>query len=590
MPPPGRDPNVTYFDSDRRPLPGTEFQNNSGRYPIGGPYNPGGQQFPDWVDPNSGYVIEYDRDGNPYYAWYPNGQYQGGNPFIDGDALMKHLMYPRYTADRLPDPNWRPSRPGETPPWINNPAPYVPPPPTKEYLERTAREDAARDTAANQQYESDRMQRQQAQEAGAIFVRDNKKQRWGVYYPPGYQGPKVNIDKSRTPDRGAIVEIGDPRQLGEEGRDWQVYDLKGGYKHWDNQPTMSFADAQQRRQAAPAPGAPAPGAPAPGAPAPGAPAAAPEPAPQMSWQDTEAQRRSEWEAGGQKSTGYFDRYGNYNPDGYGTGPQMTQAESAYWAEQRKVNPGVYQAQMYDPGDWAGQDAQRRMKTVKGPGGMARMTWDTTDPQYAALSAEQKSAGDAKMAAFNQQFDPNNAVNPNNEKLYKVQQMSPQLRQTLMANQAQSTPAQKAAWAQWGDALTRFNSMQGGQVAPEPGPAPGPRQMPQPQAQQPRPQAPQGLAGGNMGDARFANGNPYYNRKGNLRMPFQNAIAREMVSGMGGNDSGTSWNMGGPNSQALFGTQNNYGYWPQGQQQNGMARQAYGASPQAAMNFYGGYGY
>ena len=94
----------------------------------------------------------------------------------------------------------------------------------------------------------------------------------------------------------------------------------------------------------------------------------------------------------------------------------------------------------------------------------------------------------------------------------------------------------------------------------------------------------------MGDARFANGNPYYNRKGNLRMPFQNAIAREMVSGMGGNDSGTSWNMGGPNSQALFGTQNNYGYWPQGQQQNGMARQAYGASPQAAMNFYGGYGY
>jgi hypothetical protein len=259
MPPPGRDPNVTYFDSDRRPLPGTEFQNNSGRYPIGGPYDPGGQQFPGWVDPNSGYVIEYDRDGNPYYAWYPNGQYQGGNPFIDGDALMKNLMYPRYTADRLPDPNWRPSRPGETPPWINNPAPYVPPPPTKEYLEQTAREDVVRDNAANQQYESDRMQRQQAQEAGAVFVRDNKKQRWGVYYPPGYQGPKVNIDKSRTPDRGAIIEIGDPRQLGQEGKDWQVYDLKGGYKHWDNQPTMSFAQASQR---APQPGAPMGGAPA----------------------------------------------------------------------------------------------------------------------------------------------------------------------------------------------------------------------------------------------------------------------------------------------------------------------------------------
>ena len=219
MPPPGRDPNMTYFDSNRRPLPGTEFKDNSDRWPIGGPYDPGGQQFPDWVDPNSGYVIEYDRDGNPYYAWYPNGQYQGGNPYIDADALMKNLMYPRYTADRLPDPNWRPSRPGETPPWINNPAPYIPPPMTKEYIERVKREDAAATAAANQRYERDRMERQVAQEAGAIFVRDNKKQRWGVYYPPGYQGPKVN-PQGETPDRADLLEIGDPRQLGEEGKDW----------------------------------------------------------------------------------------------------------------------------------------------------------------------------------------------------------------------------------------------------------------------------------------------------------------------------------------------------------------------------------
>jgi hypothetical protein len=497
MPPPGRDPNFIYFDSTRRPEPGTEYQNNSNRWPAGGPYDPNGQQYPDWVDPTGGYKIEYNVDGEPYYAWYPNGEYQGGNPFIDGDAAMERLMYPRYTADRLPDPNWRPSYPGERPPWYDAPESDWVPPPTPEYLEQTRQKDAARKSAADQQYESDRMQRQQAQEAGAVFIRDNKAQRWGVYYPPGYKGPKVAIDKSRTPDRGGLTEISDPRQLGAEGKDWQVYNLQGGWREWDNQPTMSFAQASQR-QTGPTPFTVNQGAPPPSQGAPAAAAAAPPP---PSWADQEASRRQEWEAGGKKGTEYFDRYGNYNPDGYSSGPQRSQEENQYLAQLRLESPLQWKNTMYDAGDWAGQDALKRMNMTKGPGGATRLTWDTKHPQYAALSAEQKSAGDAKMAAFNQQFDPNNAVNPANDKLYKVQQMSPELRARLMSNQAQSNPAQQAAWKEWGGALTQYSQMQQPKQpapAPKPGPAPAPTPLPQHQNRQ------------------FANGNPFMNASGELR--------------------------------------------------------------------------
>lgn len=507
MPPPGRDPNMTYFDSDRRPLPGTEFVDNSGQYPIGGPYDPSGQQFPDWVDPNSGYVIEYDRDGNPYYAWYPNGQYQGGNPFIDGDALMKNLMYPRYTADRLPDPNWRQSYPGETPPWIN----YTPP-----SSDPTPQEKAKMDAysaSVDARSAAHLRDREAAIAAGAKLIKFNKTVRGGGsknqnlwYYPPGYQGPRIkalgsNVEEKSTSDLSI---------LGPPGDSWGFIDARGNPVN-DNQPASNIPPGPEPEVVPPSNAA--------GAPPPSNAGAASSP--QMSWQETEAQRRSEWEAGGNKATDYFDRYGNYNPDGYSSGPQMTQAESAYWAQQRKVDPRVYQSQMYDPGDWAGQDTQRRMQTTRGPGGAARMSWNTQDPQYAALSAEQKAVGEAKMAAFNQQFDANNQVNPANEKLYKVQQMSPQLRQTLMANQAQSTPAQKAAWAQWGDALTQYNRMQGtGNQPPSPGGQPPPGGLFNPFAG-PTPggnvntnaAAP---ASGQPQNRQFGNNNPFMNAKGELR--------------------------------------------------------------------------
>ena len=164
-----------------------------------------------------------------------------------------------------------------------------------------------------------------------------------------------------------------------------------------------------------------------------------------------------------------------------------------------------------------------MKTTYGPGNMARMTWDTTDPQYGALSAEQKAAGDAKMSAFNSQFDPNNKINPANDKLYKVANMSPQLRQTLMANQAQSTPAQRAAWAQWGDALTAYNGL----TQPKPQGTPAPKPGPMPPQKNIMPTAPQQ-------DRTFKNNNPFLNANNELRnravKKLGNMVARTSGAG------------------------------------------------------------
>lgn len=488
-------------------------------------WDPNAPVIPPWVDPNAGWVWGEDYDKTPMMEWYPNGKYGWDDPYLNGDALMRNEQYPRYGAYSPPDPNWRPSFYGETPPWQINPnAPWQantspgqwfgntlngPPPPenTPEELAQFQQEIEQRRTRRTATFEADRMQRQQAQEAGAIFVRDNKKQRWGVYYPPGYQGPKVE-PKGQTPDRQKLVQISDPRQLGEEGKDWQVYNLQGGYEVWDNQPKMSFADAQGlRRPASNVPPGPEPEVVQPGRPA------AQAPPPQMTGPELEESRRGNPE--------YFDRYGNYNPDGYSSGPQMSQEEQQYWAQQKKTDPRVYQSTMYDPGDWAGQDTQRRMQTTRGPGGAARMSWNTQDPQYAALSAEQKAAGEAKMAAFNQQFDPNNRVNPANDKLYKVQQMSPQLRQTLMQNAAQSTPAQRAAWAQWGDALTQYNQSQ----QPKPQPTPGPNPFMGPKPATPQAQPPQQ-------DRQFQNNNPFMNAKGELRNRAMKKIGH-MVAGTGG---------------------------------------------------------
>lgn len=483
MPPPGRDPTYTYFDSQRTPAPGSEYQNNMNRYPMG-PYDPNGPQYPGWVDPNSGYKIEYNVDGQPYYAWYPNGEYQGGNPFIDGDAFMERAMYPRYTADRLPDPNWRPSRPGERPPWMNAPEPDDTP---ESRRRMDAYSDMVHQRSANHRSEIDA-----AMAAGAKLIHfDERVPGWGSknqqlwYYPPGYKGPRVKSLGSSVDE----PSISDPSVLGSRG--WRYIDSKGNTVT-DSQPS----------QAGPQPGGPAPGAPSQIPPGP-EPEVGP-PAPQMSWEDQEAGRRQEWEAGGRKGTEYFDRYGNYSPDGYSSGPRRTQAEQQYLAEQTRTNPLFARGAMFDAGDWAGQDMQKRMKTVKGMNGTERMMWDPSRQSQIdqSFTPEQRAAAEAKMNAFNQQFDPTNSVKPANEKVYQVAKMSPQLRQTLMANQAQSTPAQKAAWAQWGGALTQFNQMQ----APKPQPTPGPNPFTAPQQSKPPVQQ----------DRQFANNNPFLNAKGELR--------------------------------------------------------------------------
>ena len=235
---------------------------------------------------------------------------------------------------------------------------------------------------------------------------------------------------------------------------------------------------------------------------------------------------------------------------------------------------------------------RAIRTIKGPDGKAHAAWDEGSTWYKQASDEQKAWGANTITDFNKQFDPTNAVNPANDKLYKLQAMKPELRDRIMANAGQNTPAAKAMMAQWGDAISQYKA----QSQPPPGPTqppPGPTQPP-PASVQGQPQQPGQPPPANMGDARFHNGNPYYNGKGNLRMPFRNAIASQMMNDMQSQQQpATSWNMGGQNGQAMFGTQNQYSYWPQGGQQGyGMGapssnpyQQSYG--PPQTMNYYGG---
>lgn len=56
---------------------------------------------------------------------------------------------------------------------------------------------------------------------------------------------------------------------------------------------------------------------------------------------------------------------------------------------------------------------------------------------------------------------------------------------------------------------------------------------------------------NLGAPEYNNGNPYYNKWGNLRAPFRNAMTQ-----------GTNWDLGGPNGAALFGAARSYNYFPQ----------------------------
>lgn len=122
------------------------------------------------------------------------------------------------------------------------------------------------------------------------------------------------------------------------------------------------------------------------------------------------------------------------------------------------------------------------------------------------------------------------------------------------------------------------------------------------------EAMRGMMGGMGGGGyRSPSGNPFDQMLGGMQgNPF--GQMQNMMGGMGGMGSmmgqmqnrmgqmpSTSWNLNGPGGQALFGNQNQYSYWPQGQMQN-MARQMGGGgpfggmNPQQTMGYFGGYGY
>lgn len=114
----------------------------------------------------------------------------------------------------------------------------------------------------------------------------------------------------------------------------------------------------------------------------------------------------------------------------------------------------------------------------------------------------------------------------------------------------------------------------------------------------------GMGGMSGGGYRNPSSNPFAQMLGGMQgSPF--GQMQNMMGGMGnmmgqmqnrmGQMPSTSWNLNGPGGQALFGNQNQYSYWPQGQMQN-MARQMGGGgpfggmNPQQAMGYFGGYGY
>ncbi len=187
-------------------------------------WDPNAPVIPPWVDPNSGYVIGEDYDKNPIYQWFPNGQYQWNDPYLNADAIRRKQLYPEYWSYQKPDPNWRPSFFGETPPWHINPddpesANRRPGQwfghsndPTPEEKEKMDRYSASVD-ARNASYESDV---DAAFAAGAKKIKFNKNVPGGGsrnqvlwYYPPGYKGPRIkalgsNVEEKSTSDLSVL--------------------------------------------------------------------------------------------------------------------------------------------------------------------------------------------------------------------------------------------------------------------------------------------------------------------------------------------------------------------------------------------------
>ena len=532
-------------------------------WPKGEPYEP--------YIPSGPSTPGTDYDKNPTKNWYPNGQYGWDDPYLNGDAQTRNERYPHYWSYGDPDPNWRPSFYGETPPWNRNPNDTSGSANTQkgDWFGNTMR-DKPKETPAEKERRLADYRDSDAVEAGR---RQTDRDSDAAFWAAG--GKKGHLSNGRT------FAIYPPGWTGQRKWDEFNFDPEKDFKsgplkfQWDQAPAGTNAGGTP----APAPG-PTAGPTAAPPPAPGptsGPTAAPPPAP-----DPAPPANQPWQ----------DSYGNTHYDPRDSGPKQSPEEIAYWQAQAKTNPMTWRTQRVPNESDPNFGTMRAIRTIKGPDGKAHAAWDEGSTWYKQASDDQKAWGANTITDFNKQFDPTNAVNPANDKLYKLQAMKPELRDRIMANAGQNTPAAKAMMAQWGDAINQYKA----QSQPAPGPTqppPGPTQPP-PASVQGQPQQPGQPPPANMGDARFHNGNPYYNGKGNLRMPFRNAIAGQMMSDMQSQQQpATSWNMGGQNGQAMFGTQNQYSYWPQGGQQGyGMGapssnpyQQSYG--PPQTMNYYGG---
>ena len=452
-------------------------------------WDPNAPVIPPWVDPTTGYVIGEDYDKTPIYQWFPNGQYQWDDPYMNGDALLRNQRYPEYWSYGVPDPNWRPSFFGETPPWQIDPNEpwhanrkpgnwFGAPKPGFNY--EATPEDIARDRAQYAQDEAREAARDKprldnnraAYAAGARYVTNGKNFR--VWYPDGYQGPRI---KNAS---GYDMDVATPGE--------------GEWRWNDALNSQMDAEVGQNQPASAIPPGPEPEV-VPSQPAPGQQQAGPS-APQA---ETTFKSSSPLAAEG-------DQY-----------VANMFANDPYWWQQQKF---------FDNGQLF--DTYKNMETIKGPGGALRLTWnnDFSPEKRAGLMPEKVQQAENLMAEFNSRWDPNNATNPANAKLYKVQQMSPELRARLMSNKAQSNPAQRAAWAEWGDALTAYGMNPGGNPGtggtPPPGggtpPGGGFNPFAGPQQNRPftvprqnnQPAAPQ------QQNRQFNNDNPFLNAQGELR--------------------------------------------------------------------------
>ena len=550
-------------------------------WPIGEPYEP--------YIPSGPSTPGTDYDQNPTKNWYPNGKYGWDDPYLNGDAQTRNERYPHYWSYGDPDPNWRPSFFGETPPWNRNPNDTTGSANTQkgQWFGNTSNKISPEQRAREkQEYEQEDAARAGAKQAdrdsdAAFWAAGGKRGRLSngrvfAVYPPGWTGPRKYDEFNFDPEK----------------------DFKSGPLRfsWDQAP----AGTNTGGPPAPAPGPTAgPTAAPPPAPGPAAgPTAAPPAAPGPTPAPTTGPRP--WDSEGYNKP-WVDNNGTTHYEPRGSGPQQSQEEVAYWAGLAKTDPKHWltsRAQSDNDPNWG---SAKTISYVKGDNGKYRAAVNQEQPYYKSLTDEQKAWGANTANEFNKQFDPNNEVNyaerTKNAKFYQLQAMKPELRDRIMANAGQNTPAAKAMMAQWGDAISQYKAQSQPQPTPgppQPTPGPPPPPPPTPRIVQGQPQQPGQPPPANMGDARFHNGNPYYNGKGNLRMPFRNAIASRMMNDMQSQQQPpTSWNMGGQNGQAMFGTQNQYSYWPQGGQQGyGMGapssnpyQQSYG--PPQTMNYYGG---